>query len=216
MTGPTHLLEAVLRSVCRELAGHEQRFNELDAVIGDGDHGQSIMRVTRSIEHALDATPEGASVANLLTSAGMAVVTNAGGASGALLGSALIAAGGAAASHTVIGPDAVADMLDAAQRAVASRGRVAAGDKTMLDALLPAATRARQVAAEGGRIDEVILAATNAAERGAAATRNMTGQAGRAARLGERSLGHADPGAVSVAVMFRAAASHLAGMRPPG
>jgi phosphoenolpyruvate---glycerone phosphotransferase subunit DhaL len=227
MTRSVRLLEAVLSSICRELVSHEQRLNELDAAIGDGDHGQAVTRCARSIEETIDATSDGASVADLLISAGMAVVTNAGGASGALLGSALVAAGrvthmpvsrdGTDRDHAADGVDAaiVAAMLDAAQQAVASRGRVAAGDKTMLDALLPAASQARRVADEGGQIDQVMLAAADAAEQGAAATRAMIGRAGRASRYGERSLGHPDPGAVSVAVMFRAAARHLTGAMSP-
>ncbi len=207
-------LVGVLRSICDELPKHEQWLNELDAALGDGDHGQTIVRCTRAIDGELDLMA-GASVADTLTSVGMAVVANAGGASGALLGSAFIAAG-RSANDPALGPrldaERVADMLDAAGRAIASRGHVGAGDKTMLDALLPAASEARRIAGAGGGVAEAIGGAADAAERGAAATTAMTGRAGRASRLGDRSLGHPDPGAMSVAMMLRAAADRLATM----
>ena len=204
------LLE-VLRAIADELPRHERRLNELDAALGDGDHGLTITRCCRAIRARLDLLPD-ASVAETLAAVGTAVV-GGGGASGALLGSAFVAAGQAVGDGQPVDAARVADMLDAAQRAIASRGRVAPGDKTMLDALAPAAEAARRAAGSGGSVGDAVTAAADAAERGAGATGEMVGRAGRASRLGERSLGHPDPGAVSVAIMLRVAADRL---RPVG
>lgn len=205
---PIDSLVDVLRAICDELPQHESRLNGLDAAVGDGDHGFTITRCCSAMGEQVGLFMD-PSVGQALESVGMAVVARAGGASGALLGSALVAAGRSAAADGPAGAASAARMLDAAQRAVASRGRVEPGDKTMLDALLPAATEAGRVADAGGSVADVIGAAADAAERGAAATGDMIGRAGRAGRLGERSLGHPDPGAVSVALMLRIAADRL-------
>lgn len=200
----------VLTAICDEVPSHEQRLNELDAALGDGDHGATMVRCCKAIREEVPRLSE-VSVDDALLAVGMAVIANAGGASGALLGSAFIAAGRAADHERP--PDAtnVADMLEAAQREVASRGRVEPGDKTMLDALAPAAAAARRIAGTGGSVGDAVSAAATAAEYGAAETGGMIGRAGRASRLGERSLGHLDPGAVSIAIMLRAAADRLHG-----
>jgi dihydroxyacetone kinase-like protein len=202
------VLLQVLRSIADQLPRHEQRLNELDAALGDGDHGLTITRCCRAIRERLDLVAE-ASVADALAAVGMAVVAGAGGASGALLGSAFVAAGRAAGDGQPIDAARVADMLDAAQRAIAARGHVGRGDKTMLDALAPAAEAARLAAGSGGSACDAVAAAADAAEQGADATAAMVGRAGRASRLGERSLGHPDPGAVSVALMLRVGADRL-------
>jgi phosphoenolpyruvate---glycerone phosphotransferase subunit DhaL len=216
MTEAAAVLAGALRSICMELPNYEQYLNELDSALGDGDHGQTISRCVRAIEGSLDAAPDLALPAGLFA-AGRAVVATAGGASGALIGSALIAAGRAAQSSPRAQSDAgqAADLLAAAGREVAARGRAAPGDKTMLDALEPAAAAARRVADAGGSVAEAIRGAAEAAERGAAATGAMIGRAGRAGRLGERSLGHDDPGAVSTALMLRIAAEYLSGAGEP-
>jgi len=207
MAAPGALLQ-VLRSIAEELPAHEQRLNELDAALGDGDHGLTITRCCRAIREQLELLSN-ASVAEALAAVGTAVVARAGGASGALLGSAFLAAGQAVADGQPIDAARVAAMLDAARQAVASRGRVAPGDKTMLDALAPAAEAARRAAGSGGSVADALAAAAAAAEEGADATGDLVGRAGRASRLGERSLGHPDPGAVSVALMLRVAADRL-------
>jgi dihydroxyacetone kinase-like protein len=212
MTDAAALL-GVLRAIADELPRHEQRLNELDAALGDGDHGFAITRCCRAIRERLDLL-EDASVADALVAVGTAVVAGAGGASGALLGSAFVAAGRAVGDRQPVDAARVADMLDAAQRAIASRGRVGRGDKTMLDALAPAAEAARRAAASGGSVGDAVAAAADAAEQGAAATGEMVGRAGRAPRLGERSLGHPDPGAASVALMLRVAAGRLRAAGP--
>jgi phosphoenolpyruvate---glycerone phosphotransferase subunit DhaL len=213
MEGASALL-GVLRSITDELPGHEQRLNELDAALGDGDHGLTIVRCCRAIRQRLDPLSD-ASVADALAAVGMAVVADAGGASGALFGSAFMAAGRAVGDGLPVDAARVADMLDAARQAIASRGRVRPGDKTMLDALAPAALAARRAASSGGSVQDAVDAAAAAAEKGAVATGDMVGRAGRASRLGARSLGHPDPGAVSVAIMLQVAAGRLRAVGAP-
>jgi dihydroxyacetone kinase-like protein len=212
-TGGVRALRDVLRSIADELPAHQRSLDELDAMLGDGDHGLTMLRCCRAVGARLDVLPDGP-VADALEAVGMGVVAGVGGASGALFGEAFVAAGQAVRDREPAGPrrpDAarVAAMLEAAQRAIASRGRVGPGDKTMLDAILPAAAAAGHVASSGGSVVEAVEAAAAAAEQGAAATAEMVGRAGRASRLGERSLGHRDPGAVSVAIMLRIAADRL-------
>lgn len=204
----TSALLDVLRSIADELPHHEQRLNQLDAALGDGDHGLTVVRCCRAIRRRLDPLAD-AAIPDALAAVGMAVVTDAGGASGALFGTAFMAAGRAVRDVGPMDAATVADMLDAAQQAIASRGRVGPGDKTMLDALAPAALAARRAARSGGSVEDAVDAAAAAAEQGAAATREMVGRGGRASRLGDRSLGHPDPGAVSVAIMLRVAADRL-------
>jgi phosphoenolpyruvate---glycerone phosphotransferase subunit DhaL len=100
-------------------------------------------------------------------------------------------------------------MLEAAFEGIRGRGRASVGDRTMLDALHPAAVAARRAAAEGSDVEEVLEAAAEGAEEGARATATMVARAGRSIRMGERALGHPDPGAVSIAIMLRAAADRL-------
>jgi phosphoenolpyruvate---glycerone phosphotransferase subunit DhaL len=206
-TGTSALLD-VLRSITDELPRHEQRLNQLDAALGDGDHGFTVTRCCRAIRRRLDPLAD-ATISDALAVVGMAVVTDAGGASGALFGSAFMAAAQAVGDDLGVDTARVADILDAARQAIAARGRVSPGDKTMLDALAPAASAARRAASSGGSVEDAVDAAAAAAEKGAAATRDMVGRSGRASRLGDRSLGHPDPGAVSVALMLRVAADQL-------
>ncbi len=203
---------------------------ELDAAIGDGDHGINLDRGFALVVARLGLDGEdGAGGAPdlpgdaLLREAGRVILGSVGGASGALYGRALqragaaLADGGAAvpAEHdrvVVVPADpggeapAVARALGAAVDGIAALGRSAPGDKTMLDALVPAAVSLRASVVAGQELGVALDLAADAAERGAEATIPLVARRGRASYLGERSAGHLDPGAASSALLVRALA----------
>lgn len=194
----------------RALVRHRQLLDRLDARLGDGDHGENM---TVGFGHAVralaapDATaaPDGAEdVGELLRRLGYLVTANVGGAGGSLYGTALIEAGFAIAGSAAIGPDELARAFDAAAHGVARRGRCRAGDKTVFDALRPAADAFAGALRDGHDAVHALRAATRAASRGMRATRPMVARRGLALRLGDRSRGHQDPGATSCFLLVRA------------
>jgi dihydroxyacetone kinase-like protein len=198
---------AAFVSIGRELRSREQYLSELDSAVGDGDHGVTIVRCWDALERRM-IDVEGDPLPDALDALGIAVVATGGGAIGPLLGIALIKAG--EATRAGASPSLrIAAALEAAEEGIRSRGRAEVGDRTILDALHPAAQAARTAAGQGRKASEVLASAAEAADEGARSTARMVARAGRAARMGEQALGHMDPGAVSVAIMFRAAAEHL-------
>ncbi|EXU64518.1 dihydroxyacetone kinase [Streptomyces sp. PRh5] len=187
-------LTAAATSVGREAA----RLTDLDSAIGDADHGTNMQRGFAAVTEALEKEPPGSPGAALIL-AGRQLISKVGGASGPLYGTLLRRAGKALGDAEQITPQQLADALRAGVDAVAQLGGAAAGDKTMLDALLPA------VEALGGGTGS-FAAAGEAAEKGALATVPMLARKGRASYLGERSVGHQDPGATSSALIIGALA----------
>jgi dihydroxyacetone kinase-like protein len=149
----------------------------------------------------------------VLILAGKTLVSTVGGASGPLWGSALRRAGRALGSSATFDGAQLADALDAAIEGVVELGAAAPGDKTMVDALTPAAAALREALAAGRPLTEAVEAAAEAARAGAEATVPMRARKGRASYLGERSIGHQDPGATSAAIIM-AALSHAVGHDP--
>jgi dihydroxyacetone kinase-like protein len=184
---------------------------QLDAAIGDGDHGINMTRGFAAVGKALAGQSPDLKPGRVLILAGKTLVSTVGGASGPLWGSALRGAGRNLGDAERFDGDALADALDAALAAVVDLGAAAPGDKTMVDALVPANAALRERLAEGASIAEAVDAAADAAEQGAAATVPMQARKGRASYLGERSIGHQDPGATSAALIMRALHSAVAG-----
>lgn len=177
---------------------------QLDAAIGDGDHGTNMSRGFDAVGRALAGQGDGTPPGRLLILAGKTLVSTVGGASGPLWGSALRRAGRALGdSDTFDGPQ-LARALDAAVDAVIELGAAAPGDKTMIDALVPAARALHETLDAGEPLDRALAAATLAAREGAEATVPMQARKGRASYLGERSIGHQDPGATSAAIIVAA------------
>ncbi|WP_254885460.1 dihydroxyacetone kinase subunit DhaL [Streptomyces sp. NA02950] len=184
-------LSAAAASVTRDAA----RLTELDSAIGDADHGTNMQRGFAAVTEALDKERPGSPGATLIL-AGRQLISKVGGASGPLYGTLLRRAGKALGDAEEITPQQLTDALRAGADAVAQLGGAAPGDKTMLDALLPAV----EALAAGGSF----AAAAEAAEKGALATTPMLARKGRASYLGERSIGHQDPGAASSALIVAA------------
>ncbi|BFU46589.1 dihydroxyacetone kinase subunit DhaL [Krasilnikovia sp. MM14-A1004] len=202
-------LAAWMREFARLIADNRELLTELDAAIGDADHGANLDRGMTAVLATLDAEPPGTPAA-LLKRTGMTLVSTVGGASGPLYGTAFLRMAAAAADAAALDPPGFAAALRAGLDGVVARGRAVAGDKTMYDALAPAVDALDAAVAAGQPLSDALPAALRAAERGRDATIAMVARKGRASYLGERSAGHQDPGATSVTLLVAAAASTLA------
>jgi dihydroxyacetone kinase-like protein len=201
-------LAAWMREFARLVKDNTVLLTELDSAIGDGDHGFNMDRGMTAVVAALDdQRPDTPSA--LFKLVGMTLISKVGGASGPLYGTAFLRMA-AAAGSTVDAPG-FATVLRAGLDGVVARGKAAAGDKTMVDALAPAVDALDAAVAGGGSLRDALAAAVRAAEQGRDATVAMVARKGRASYLGERSAGHPDPGATSVTLLLTAAAAALSG-----
>ncbi|HEX7171016.1 MAG TPA: dihydroxyacetone kinase subunit DhaL [Candidatus Limnocylindria bacterium] len=189
---------------------HAPSLTRLDAILGDGDHGDNLLIGFAAVEEALGSDPP-TSVGGVLSSVGSALVASVGGASGPLYGAAFLEAGFAARSMNELRTQDLATILRAAADGLARRGRCRVGDKTIYDALAPAADAIEAAAAEGAPPAVAVRRAVLAAHRGMRSTRPLVARRGLAMRLGERSRGHLDPGAASCFLLLRALAARHAG-----
>ncbi|MGX1160862.1 homodimeric dihydroxyacetone kinase [Arthrobacter sp. SLBN-100] len=187
---------AVLAQVRDVVVEHEKELGKLDAIAGDGDHGIGMRRGVEAAAAAAEAA-SGSSVARILAAAGEAWSERAGGTSGALWGSAVIAAGHALGNKEIYGASDAAAAVNAFAGAITDLGKADAGDKTMVDALLPFRDAFLAELDGGAPVDKALAAAAAAAESAAARTAGLRPLKGRARPLAEKSLGHPDPGAVS-------------------
>jgi dihydroxyacetone kinase-like protein len=177
----------------------------LDTAIGDGDHGTNMDRGMRKALEKLDGA-DGSDIGGVLKSVGMALVSSVGGAAGPLYGTLFLQMGTTSAGASTLDVAGWADALEAGLKGVQARGKAEAGDKTMVDALLPAVDALRAAQAEGVDPAEAARRSAAAAEEGMKATTPMEARKGRASYLGPRSVGHQDPGATSSYLLLRSAA----------
>jgi dihydroxyacetone kinase-like protein len=188
-----------------EMSEHREELVKLDTAIGDGDHGTNMNRgMTKAVEKlgAAEQPDPGA----VLKTVAMALVSSVGGAAGPLYGTLFLQMGGALAGKTDVDLPAYAAAWRKGLEGVQARGKAVAGDKTMVDALIPG-VEALEAASD---LDGGLRAATQAAEDGMKATTPMIARKGRASYLGERSKDHQDPGATSTYYLFKSAAEALA------
>jgi phosphoenolpyruvate---glycerone phosphotransferase subunit DhaL len=195
-----------LQGACDAIIAAQDRLTRADQAIGDGDHGAGMARGFTAARDALDAAVP-ASVGDVFKTVGMAVLSKSGGASGAVFGTFFIGAA-KPLDRTDLTAAALLEALAAGTQAVRDRGKAQPGDKTMVDAALPAVEAAR--VAPGNDLEAVAAAAADGARRGAEATRAMIARFGKAKTLGERSVGHIDPGALSVSIILDSFAASLA------
>ncbi|MGO9262125.1 MAG: dihydroxyacetone kinase subunit DhaL [Bryobacteraceae bacterium] len=185
---------------------------ELDSAIGDADHGINMDRGFTAVKAELAAQPaENApsDIRSILQSVATALIRHVGGAAGPLYGTFFLRAAAACAGKTELeAADAVA-LFQAGIEGVRERGKAAAGDKTMMDALLPALEAMRKALADGASLAAILDAGAAAAHAGMLATIPMQARKGRASYLGARSKGHQDPGATSSYLLLKAAADSL-------
>ena len=175
---------------------------QLDSAIGDADHGINMDRGFTAVR-AKFPTMATMDIATQLKTVGTTLVSTVGGASGPLYGTAFLRAGVAVAGKQQLGPADMVALLEAFLGGIVARGKAQPGEKTMVDALTPALAAAKQALNEGLPLKELALQATQAAEEGMKATIPLLATKGRASYLGERSVGHQDPGATSSWLILR-------------
>ena len=187
------------------VAENKEYLTRLDSAIGDADHGINMDRGMKAVSAKLDGF-EGDDIGALLKTVGMTLVSTVGGAGGPLYGTLFLQMGMATAGKSELEPEDWAAALDAAVKGVQTRGKAEPGDKTMIDALIPARDAFSAAVAEGASFEEALRRSAQAAEEGMLATVPLVAKKGRASYLGERSAGHQDPGATSSQLLVKTAA----------
>ena len=183
---------------------HAAYLTRLDTVLGDGDHGDNLVIGFRAVDALLTELPAETLPGELLRAVGHRLVAAVGGASGPLYGTAFLEAGARADDAATLDGAALARLLRAAADGLARRGRCTVGDKTILDTLAPAADAFEAAIRDRRPLPVAYAAAVRAGRDGALSTRDLVARRGLALRLGERSAGHLDPGAVSCVLLLRA------------
>jgi dihydroxyacetone kinase-like protein len=207
--GSTQDTVSVVKEMAAAMEENRRYLTKLDSEIGDGDHGTNMHRGFQAALERLDGT-DPSSPADALKAVSMALISKVGGAAGPLYGTAFLRASTALQDKDEVSAEDAATALEAALGGVKQRGKAQVGDKTIVDALEPAAEAAKD-AAGGGSVAEVFRAAAEAAKEGAESTVPLTARRGRASYLGPRAAGHQDPGATSTYYLLDAAARALAG-----
>lgn len=192
----------ILVSIGDKIEENKVYLTELDASIGDGDHGLNMSKGFLAVKEALKDV-DSKNIGGILKKAGMALVSHVGGASGPLYGTAFMKAAVIVKDKESVGIDDFINILKAAIDGVVMRGKAQEGDKTMLDAIMPAYRAGKASREEGKACSEVLEAVSNAALKGAENTEKIAAKKGRASYLGDRSIGHKDPGAVSASIMLK-------------
>jgi phosphoenolpyruvate---glycerone phosphotransferase subunit DhaL len=201
-------MEGWIRTFAEQVAQHKAHLTELDAAIGDADHGINMDRGMRAVAEALERRPSAAD--ELFKLVGMTLVSSVGGASGPLYGTFFLRLGAACGPVAELAPQDFAKALRAGNEGLVARGKPELGDKTMFDALHPALEALDRALGAGENTASAFDAASEAAARGRDATIPMVARKGRASYLGERSAGHQDPGATSAALLLQSAAAAFA------
>lgn len=189
----------------RVIGENRVELTALDRPIGDGDHGENMNRGFAAVMLKIDDVT-GGTPADVFKLVAMTLISTVGGAAGPLYGTGYLKAAGAVAGRDELDGEAIVAIYRAARDGIVLRGKAEVGEKTMIDAWTPAVDAAADAHAAGKSEREILLAAAQAAEDGAVATEPLIARKGRASYLGERAIGHRDPGAQSTALLLRAAA----------
>ena len=196
----------ILHKVAAAVEREAQFLTDLDNAIGDGDHGINLSRGFKKVEEELPAVAE-KDIGAILKKVGMTLVSTVGGASGPLYGTAFMKAGDAVKDHESVSADDFIAVLEAGIGGVQLRGKAEKGEKTMLDAMLPALDAMKAAGTTDAKA--MFEAGVKAAKEGVEYTKTIIATKGRASYLGERSIGHQDPGATSFTVMLETIAEAL-------
>jgi dihydroxyacetone kinase-like protein len=205
MTITTRDMQAMIYTVYETINAQKAHLNALDSALGDGDHGTTISAgFEAAVDHIVDAnTP-----AQTLQITAKTLMNRMGGSSGALFGTLFLRAAMSVKSAETLSPDQFASLWQAGLEGVMERGKAQPGDKTMVDALAPAANALKQTLDHNEPLLRALEIAAESAEQGAKSTETMQARHGRARYIGERAVGHIDAGAQSVALMFAALHSY--------
>jgi len=201
-----HDVVAWMEELQRVYAENRDRLTDLDSAIGDADHGTNMDRGFSAVKTEL-ATNVPADIRAVLQTVAAVLIRTVGGAAGPLYGTFFLRASAATTGKPQLGEAEVVAMFRAGVDGLQARGKAVAGDKTMLDALLPAMSAMGMKLEQGGMLPEILAAGAAAAEKGMLGTIPMQARKGRASYLGPRSIGHQDPGATSAWLLLKAAAT---------
>ena len=201
MTDSNKVLE-IIKQISEQIQMEKDFLTELDNVIGDGDHGMNMARGFKEVEKKL-ADFSGKDIGSILKAVGMTLVSTVGGASGPLYGTAFMKAGAAVGAKNEMDGGDFLNAMDAAIEGIKMRGKAHEGEKTMLDALIPAYNAIKKTYEENNDFKAAISQGVEAAEKGVEYTKTIIATKGRASYLGERSIGHQDPGATSSCLMLK-------------
>ena len=201
-------LARMIQGAVDSVRAHHEHLSKLDSATGDGDHGAAMLR---SVEAVAKALKDGAGSApkDLLYNIGWAVMSAAGGATGPLLGSLFVGLSEGIGEQADVDTAGLAGMFEAALASVQKQTKARPGDKTMMDALVPAVQAIRAAAGAAGNVEAALGQAADAALRGAESTQQMQAKFGKARNLGPRTIGQQDPGATSIAYLFRGLADGI-------
>jgi dihydroxyacetone kinase-like protein len=197
---------AWVRAFASDVGANKEYLTQLDAAIGDADHGINMNRGMTAVLAKLDAAGDH-DIGALLKTVGMTLVSTVGGAGGPLYGTLFLQMGTALTGKTELGPEDWAAALDAGIKGVQARGKAEPGDKTMIDALLPGLDAFKAATADGASFEDALARSAAAAEQGVKDTIPLVAKKGRASYLGERSADNQDPGATSSSLLLAAAAA---------
>ena len=198
----------VLRTMCSRMQAEKDRLTELDNALADGDHGINMARGFAAVEAKLPQFA-GQDLGTVLKTVGMTVLSAAAGSAGLLFGTIFIRSGGVMAGKTEMTADDFLACLAAAVEGVKARGKAERGEKTMLDAMIPAHEAMESAAQAGSSAREVLAAGVKSAWEGVEYTKTIVATKGRASYVGERGLGHQDPGATTFAILLECVAEHV-------
>lgn len=190
-------VKRILRKINVMLEENKLYLSELDAAIGDGDHGLNMSKGFKAVVEKIEVLSDD-DIGNILKSSGMALVSNVGGASGPLYGTALMKGGMVLQNKSTMNINDFIEILQVALDGIKMRGKAIEGEKTMIDSLSPAINAGKKAKAEEKTSKEILLAIRDAAKEGMDKTINIIATKGRASYLGERSIGHQDAGATSL------------------
>ncbi|MBQ9903983.1 MAG: dihydroxyacetone kinase subunit L [Synergistaceae bacterium] len=198
-----------LSLISERINDNKDFLTELDREIGDSDHGINMARGFSAVMEKL--SPDDSDIGAVLKKAGMTLLSKVGGASGPLYGTAYMEAGKLTAGKTELSADDMKAVFEAAIAGIQKRGKAVKGEKTMLDALIPASESYSSKIAEGSDIVTALDAACQSAKEGVEYTKTIIATKGRASYLGERSIGHQDPGATSTLITLEAIRDYFKG-----
>jgi phosphoenolpyruvate---glycerone phosphotransferase subunit DhaL len=191
-----------LQAFAAEIEQNKEYLTQLDAAIGDADHGINMDRGFKKVMSQL-ATVADQDIGSIFKAVSMTLISSIGGASGPLYGTLFLRASSAVADKEELTEEDMLSLLQAGFNGVLERGKAQLGDKTMIDVLSPAVAAFKQAVGEGNKMREAMQKAVIAAEQGMKDTIPMLAKKGRASYLGERSVGHQDPGATSSYLMLK-------------
>ncbi len=201
-------IKEILRKISTIIETNKLYLSELDAAIGDGDHGLNMSKGFKAVVEKIEDLPED-DLGNILKSSGMTLVSTVGGASGPLYGTAFMKAGAIFLKKSTMDINDFLEILQVALDGIKMRGKAIEGEKTMIEALSPAIEAGKKAIDQGKTTKEILILIRDAAKEGMEHTKNIIATKGRASYLGERSLGHQDAGATSMYLILNTITEEL-------